>query len=234
MKLFNRNVKFLSIAWQSKIYYLHLKSLDEKALSFINKNSLDGEVLIVDNGSTDSSPEIAASLGATVIYEPHQGYGRALRTGLREARGEVVIFGDCDSTYDFKNLEPIYEPLASGEYDFITGDRFSGLMEEGAMSLSHHLGVPFLSWCGRRKFHVKIHDWHCGLRGIRRDALERMMLRCDGMEFATEMIAEAAKHQLRISEVPVVLRMAKEERHEKLRTIRDGFRHLWYILKTPR
>ena len=99
------------------------------------------------------------------------------------------------------------------------------------MSFSHRLGVPFLSWCGRVKFGVKIHDWHCGIRGIRLDALQKLNLKTDGMEFATEMIAEAARHNLRIGEVSVPLKKAQNERTEKLRTIRDGFRHLWYIIK---
>ena len=190
-----------------------------------------GEILIVDNNSTDRSASIAKECGARVVTEPRPGYGRALRTGLRKARGEVIIFGDCDSTYDFANLDPIYLPLAENQYDFMTGDRFAGQMEEGAMSWSHKLGVPFLSWCGRVKFGVKIHDWHCGIRGIRRDALEKCEFRTTGMEFATEMIAEVSRKKLRIGEVSVPLKKAKEERTEKRRTIRDGFRHLWYIMR---
>ena len=166
-----------------------------------------------------------------MIKEYRRGYGRALRTGLAAAKGEVIIFGDCDSTYDFANLDPLYQPLAENKADFMTGDRFAGQMEDGAMSWSHKLGVPFLSWCGRVKFGVKIHDWHCGIRGIRKDALERLTLKTDGMEFATEMIAEASRKDLRIGEVSVPLKRARGERKEKLRTIRDGLRHLWYIIK---
>ena len=190
-----------------------------------------GEVLLIDNNSTDRSAAIAKDCGARVVTEPRPGYGRALRTGLRKARGDVIIFGDCDSTYDFSNLDPIYLPLAENQYDFITGDRLAGQMEDGAMSWSHKLGVPFLSWFGRVKFGVKIHDWHCGIRGIRRDALQKLSLQTDGMEFATEMIAEASRKGLRIGEVSVPLKRAQNERQEKLRTIRDGFRHLWYIVR---
>lgn len=190
-----------------------------------------GEVLIVDNNSTDRSAAIAEECGARVVSELRQGYGRALRTGLRKAHGNVIIFGDCDSTYDFSNLDSIYLPLAENKYDFITGDRFAGQMEDGAMSWSHKLGVPFLSWCGRVKFSVKIHDWHCGIRGIRKDALKKCRFRTTGMEFATEMIAEASRKDLRIGEVSVPLKKAQEERTEKLRTIRDGLRHLWYIMR---
>ena len=203
----------------------------DQAQSYLLSRILSGEILVVDNDSTDNSAAIAASHGATVITEHRRGYGRALRTGLEKARGDVIIFGDCDSTYDFSNLDPIYTPLATGEADFVTGDRFGGLMEQGAMSWSHRLGVPFLSICGRLKFGIQIHDWHCGIRGITRTALEKLDLRCDGMEFATEMIAEVARHHLRYAEVSVPLKKARNERTEKLRTVRDGFRHLWFILR---
>ena len=203
----------------------------DEAKNYMSKREIVAEILVVDNGSTDRSAEIANEHGAIVIKEPHRGYGRALRTGLAAASGEVIIFGDCDSTYDFANLDPIYLPLAEDKVDFMTGDRFGGQMEDGAMSWSHKLGVPFLSWCGRIKFGIKIHDWHCGIRGIRKDALEKLNLKTDGMEFATEMIAEASRKGLRIGEVSVPLKRAQNERQEKLRTIRDGFRHLWYIVR---
>ena len=203
----------------------------DQAQSYIDYYDLCGEILVVDNDSTDQSTEIASAHGATLIKERLRGYGRALRTGLAAANGEVIIFGDCDSTYDFANLDPIYLPLAKNKVDFMTGDRFGGQMEDGAMSWSHKLGVPFLSWCGRVKFGVRIHDWHCGIRGIRKDSLQKLNLQTDGMEFATEMIAEASRKGLRIGEVSVPLRKAQNERQEKLRTIRDGFRHLWYIVR---
>ena len=201
-----------------------------QAQSYLASRGLPGEILVVDNNSTDRSAEIAESLGARVIKETRRGYGRALRTGLSAASGTVIVFGDCDSTYDFSNLDPIYLPLADDEYDFVTGDRFAGEMEKGAMSFSHKLGVPFLSWCGRVKFGVRIHDWHCGIRGIRKDALEQCEFKSDGMEFATEMIAEMSRKGLRIGEVSVPLRKSRNARQEKLRTVRDGFRHLWFIL----
>ena len=203
----------------------------DEAKAYLLSRGLTGEILVVDNDSTDRSAEIASAHGAAVIKECRRGYGRALRTGLAAAKGEVIIFGDCDSTYDFANLDPIYQPLAENKVDFMTGDRFGGQMEDGAMSWSHKLGVPFLSWCGRVKFGVKIHDWHCGIRGIRKDALQKLNLQTDGMEFATEMIAEASRKGLRIGEVSVPLKKAQNERQEKLRTIRDGFRHLWYIVR---
>lgn len=203
----------------------------EEARAYLHSRGLRGEILVVDNKSTDRSAAIAAEHGARVITEERRGYGRTLRTGLQKARGAVVIFGDCDSTYDFSNLDALYIPLADNRLDFMTGDRFAGQMEKGAMSLSHRLGVPFLSWCGRVKFKVKIHDFHCGIRGIRKDALDKLDLKSNGMEFATEMIAEAVRKGLRIGEVSVPLKKAKYQRREKLRTVRDGFRHLWFIIK---
>ena len=203
----------------------------EQAQEYLRSNGLSGEVIVVDNDSIDKSAKIATGHGATVIKEHQRGYGKALRTGLAAAKGEVIIFGDCDSTYDFTNLDSIYLPLAENKVDFMTGDRFCGQMEDGAMSWSHKLGVPFLSYCGRIKFSVNIHDWHCGIRGIRKDALQKLNLQTDGMEFATEMIVEASRKGLRIGEVSVPLKRAQNERQEKLRTIRDGFRHLWYIIK---
>ena len=202
-----------------------------QAQSYISSRYLEGEILVVDNNSSDRSAEIAEGLGAKVVKESKRGYGRALRTGIKEATGYVIIFGDCDSTYDFSDLDPLYIPLSTNQYDFITGDRFAGQMEKGAMSFSHKLGVPFLSWCGRVKFGVKLHDWHCGIRGIRRNALAKCEFRTDGMEFATEMIVEVSRKGLRIGEVSVPLRKSQNERQEKLRTIHDGFRHLWYIFK---
>ena len=203
----------------------------EQAQFYLRKQNLNGEILVVDNNSTDRSAKIAEESGARVIKENRRGYGRALRTGLENAEGNVIIFGDCDSTYDFLHLDPIYLPLAENRLDFVSGDRFAGLMEDGAMSMSHKLGVPFLSWLGRMKFNVELHDWHCGIRGIRKDALKKLELKTEGMEFATEMIAEASRKGLRIGETSVPLRKARKEREEKLRTVRDGLRHLWYIIK---
>lgn len=203
----------------------------EQAWRYLNVHCINGEVMIVDNNSEDGSKQIAIEKGATVISEPRRGYGRTLRTGLERANSEVIIFGDCDSTYDFSDLDPIYLPLKENQVDFITGDRFAGKMEKGAMSVFHRMGVPLLSLCGRKKFGIQIHDFHCGIRGIRKDALDRCSFHTDGMEFATEMIAEASREDLRIAEVSVPLKVSQKKRKTKLRTIRDGFRHLWYIIR---
>lgn len=206
----------------------------DEAREFLSNNDLTGEIIVVDNGCTDGSAEIAKKHGARVIKESQRGYGRAIRTGLAASRGKAVVFGDCDMTYDFLHMEGIVRPLLDGTYDFMIGDRFAGQMENGAMPLSHRIGVPLLSLAGRLKFHVNVHDFHCGIRGVTREALEKMDLRTNGMEFATEIIAEAARLDLRIGQVSVPLRKCDFDRKPKLRTIRDGLRHLKYIVLTKR
>ncbi len=206
-------------------------SVDE-AMKFIKNNSLRGEVIVVDNGSTDRSAQVAKSHGARVISEPIRGYGRALRTGFEAAFGNVLIMGDCDTTYDFLNLEKMYKPLADNDCDMVIGNRFAGGIKKGAMPLSHRWGVRFLSYCGRKKFKVKVYDFHCGIRGFRRSALDKMELKTESMEFATELIGEAARKGLKIMEIPVPLRKCEAKRKSKLRTIRDGLRHLKYIVRS--
>ncbi len=203
-------------------------SVDE-AIRFMEENAVWGEVLVVDNCSTDNSPKVAKEHGARIITEPRKGYGRALRTGFEQAKGRVIIMGDCDTTYDFYHLKDMYQPLTNGEYHMVIGNRYAGGIEKGAMPISHKLGVRFLSYCGRKKFGVNVYDFHCGIRGFTKEAYNKMELKTDGMEFATEIIAEAARNKLTIKEIPVPLKRCKYNRKSKLRTIRDGFRHLRYI-----
>lgn len=202
----------------------------DEAWEFIRKYHIDGEVLGVDNGSADDSAANAVKHGAGVITEGKRGYGSAIRRGITESRGKVLIIGDCDTTYDFLHLEALYQPLSEGSCDMVIGNRYEGGIGQGAMSRSHRWGVRFLSFCGRIRFHSNVYDFHCGLRGLSRKAAETLELDTDGMEFATEMIAEAARKRLRIAQVPVILRRCEYKRQSKLRTVRDGFRHLRYIL----
>ncbi|MBP3205474.1 MAG: glycosyltransferase family 2 protein [Lachnospiraceae bacterium] len=202
----------------------------ETAKLFLRQNGIRGEILVVNNGSTDRSALVAERSGARVICVEKPGYGRALRAGLKASRGKVIIMGDCDATYDFREVGMIYELLADGAYDVVIGDRFSGGIEEGAMPQSHYWGVRWLSFLGRMRFHTDVKDFHCGLRGITRDALKRLQFRTAGMEFATEMIAVAKKAGLRIGQVPVSLRKCRFEHRSKVRIVRDGVRHLEYIL----
>lgn len=202
----------------------------DEAGAFLEKYRLKGEVLVVDNGSVDASARLAEQHGARVITENRPGYGNAIRAGLAASAGNVVIIGDCDTTYDFLHLEEMYRLLAEGECDMVIGNRYAGGMKPGSMSWSHRWGVRFLSWCARARFHTEVYDFHCGLRGLSRSAIEELAFHTGGMEFATEMIAEAAAHRLRISQVPVTLRRCEYGRESKLRTVRDGLRHLGYII----
>lgn len=205
----------------------------QEAAAFLKKTRIPGEILVVDNGSTDGSSAIAENCGARVILQPRKGYGNALRTGMANSRGRIIILGDCDTTYDFLHLEELYEMLSSGQWDMVIGNRFAGGMEKGSMSLSHKWGVRFLSWLGRKRLHTDIYDFHCGLRGLTRAAAETLELRTEGMEFATEMIAEAVRQGLSLGQTAVPLRKCNHSRQSKLRTLRDGLRHLVYIIRYP-
>ncbi len=189
-----------------------------------------GEVLVVDNASTDRSAEIALKNGARVVREDNPGYGCALRRGIAEAEGNVIVMADCDTTYVFKDFVRMYHMLSEEGYDMVIGDRFAGDMEKGAMPLSHHIGVRFLSWSARVRFHTDVRDFHCGLRGLTKEARNKVIYNTEGMEFATEMIGKAAMAGLKIGQMPAGLNKSFVPRKPKLRTIPDGFRHLKYIM----
>lgn len=201
----------------------------DEARQFMDEHHINGEIIVVDNASEDVSATVALEHGAKVITEKRKGYGSAIRTGIANSTGKVLIIGDADTTYDFGHLEEMYQPLANGIFDMVIGNRYAGGFEKGAMPWTHKWGVKFLSYCGRKRFGVEVYDFHCGLRAVTRQAVEQLSFHTEGMEFATEMIAEAAKKNLRIKQVPVHLRKCEYARKSKLRTIRDGFRHLRYI-----
>ena len=201
-----------------------------KAKAFLEKNNIDGEVLISDNGSTDGSPEIAAAEGARVVHAPVKGYGSALIKGCEEAKGRYVIMGDCDDSYDLSDLMPFLEKLREG-YDLVVGNRFEGGIEKGAMPWSHrYIGNPFLSFVGRKRFHSKVRDFHCGLRGYSTESIRSLGLHSTGMEYASEMIAAAELKGLKVTEVPTTLKKDGRSRPPHLRSIRDGWRHLKLLL----
>lgn len=201
-----------------------------KALDYMREAGIDGEVIVADNGSDDGSPEIAARAGARVVHVPAKGYGSALLAGIEASRGTYVIMGDADDSYDFTRLEPFVERLREG-YDLVMGNRFAGGILPGAMPPLHrYLGNPVLTWVGRLFFRSPLRDFHCGLRGFSREAVGRLNLRTTGMEFASEMVVKASLFGLRVAEVPVTLSPDGRSRPPHLRSWRDGWRHLRFLL----
>jgi len=189
-----------------------------------------GEVLVADNGSTDGSRELAAAHGARVVPVAERGYGAALLAGIEAARGRYVVMGDADLSYDFSEAGRYLDKLREG-YDLVMGNRFDGAIEPGAMpSLHRYVGNPVLSGLGRLFFGSPVGDFHSGMRGFRRDGMTGLHLRTTGMEFASEMIVRASLAKLRIGEVPTTLRPDRRGRPPHLRTWRDGWRHLRFLL----
>jgi glycosyltransferase involved in cell wall biosynthesis len=201
-----------------------------KARTFIEANHIAAEILVADNGSTDDSRAIAARAGATVIPVAERGYGSALSAGIRAARGKYVILGDSDASYDFSDLMPFMEKLRAG-CQLVMGNRFKGGIQPGAMPALHrYLGNPILSGLGRLFFNTPVRDFHCGLRGFDRQAILDLDLQTTGMEFASEMVVKAALAGLKIAEVPTRLYPDGRDRPPHLRTWRDGWRHLRFLL----
>jgi len=201
----------------------------QKASSFLKKNNIQGEVCIADNGSTDGSIEIAKRCGARVISVSEKGYGSALKGGIQAAKGHYIIMGDADDSYDFEHLEPFVEKLRKG-HDLVMGNRFKGGISPGAMPWLHkYIGNPVLSFIGRLFFHPPCADFHCGLRGFRRDAILSLNLITPGMEFASEMVVKASLEGLKITEVPTTLKPDGRSRPPHLRSWRDGWRHLRFM-----
>jgi len=199
-----------------------------QARGWIERSGLRGEVLVVDNGSDDGSAWIAERAGARVVFEEERGYGAACIRGLQEARGACVIMGDADGTYDFNELDPIYQPLQS-DAEIVLGNRLTGKLDRGAMPFLHRtIGTPIITFLLRLFSGSRVGDSQCGLRGIRKDAFLELGLKAKGMEFASEMLLKAVRCKLRIAEVPITYRCRAGE--SKLSTFRDGWRHLRLLL----
>lgn len=201
-----------------------------KAVTWLQQNGVKGEVLVADNGSTDGSQALAAAAGARVVPIASKGYGAALQGGIEAARGRFVIMGDSDDSYDFANLGAFLEKLRAG-YQLVMGNRFRGGIARGAMPPLHrYLGNPVLTTIGRILFRSPCGDFHCGLRGFARDAILNLRLQTTGMEFASEMVVKATLAKLRIAEVPTTLSPDGRSRPPHLRSWRDGWRHLRFLL----
>ncbi|MFE6257028.1 glycosyltransferase family 2 protein [Agromyces sp. NPDC057865] len=202
----------------------------DKAQGYLERSGVVGEVVIADNGSTDGSQDIARAHGARVVDVPAKGYGSALMGGIDAARGEYVIMGDADDSYDFSRLDPFVERLRAGD-ELVMGNRFKGGIAEGAMPPLHkYLGNPVLSWIGRVLFRSPIGDFHCGLRGFNRRSILNLHLQTTGMEFASEVVVKSTLGGLRVSEVPTTLDKDGRSRPPHLRSWRDGWRHLRFLL----
>ena len=201
-----------------------------QALNAIKASNIDGEVVVADNGSTDGSQAIAIATGARVVDVPSRGYGAALIAGIESAQGRYILMADADASYHFDHL-PRFLPKLDEGYDLVMGNRFSGSIEPGAMPPLHrYLGNPVLSAIGRIFFAIPVRDFHCGLRAFRRDSILALNLRTTGMEFASEMVVKSSLASLRMTEVPTTLSPDGRSRPPHLRSWRDGWRHLRFLL----
>ena len=202
----------------------------KSAVDALERYGIRGEVIVADNGSTDGSQQIAREFGARVVPVERLGYGSALQSGIAAARGQFVLMGDADDTYDFSQLNEFVAKLQEG-FDLVMGNRFRGKILPGAMPALHrYLGNPVLTGLGRLFFKSPVGDFHCGLRAFRKDAIERLGLRTLGMEFASEMVVKATAFGLRVTEIPTTLSPDRRDRPPHLRTWRDGWRHLRFLL----
>ncbi len=201
-----------------------------KSLNFLSKNNINGEVLIVDNGSKDKSIEKIKNTKARLIKEEFKGYGSALITGIKNAKGKYIIIGDSDDSYDFNNLMPFIIKLRENN-DLVIGNRFKGGIEKGAMPFLHKLGVPFLTFLGNIIYKTNLGDYHCGLRGFNKEKILNLNLECLGMDFASELIIKSKKANYKIVEIPITLKKDGRGRKSHLRTFKDGMLHVKCLLR---
>lgn len=207
-----------------------LATVIQKTAAGLQRQGIIGEIIVADNGSTDGSQEIARAEGATVVHVPQRGYGAALHGGISVARASYVVMGDADDSYDLAAIEPFLEHLRNGA-DVVMGNRFAGRIMPKAMPWLHQwLGNPVLSWLGRTLYASNVGDFHCGLRAFTKDAWIAMHLQTSGMEYASEMVIKASLFGMRIEEVPITLYKDGRSRPPHLRTWRDGWRHLRFML----
>ncbi|MCR5108909.1 MAG: glycosyltransferase family 2 protein [Lachnospiraceae bacterium] len=202
----------------------------DEVREYLESQGRSYEIIVVDNCSTDGSAREATEHSARVVKEDRPGYGFAIRRGIKEATGDFLIIMDCDLTYDPKDIGPILD-LMERDFDMVIGDRFLGTIDKGAMSLLHRIGIHALSFIGRIRYKTDIRDFHCGIRGVKKDTAQSLKFRTGGMEFATEMIEKACRENLKTGQTPANLRKCPKSRKSKLRTFRDGMRHLLFMIK---
>lgn len=201
----------------------------EKAQSTLKSLGIVGEVIIADNGSTDDSVAIAQNLDVHVVHQQTRGYGAAYLAGFAAAKGQYIIMGDSDNTYDFTDIERFITPLQQG-FDFVIGNRFKGEILHGAMPWANrYIGNPILSGMLRLLFRTNISDSHCGMRSFTAAAYKQMDMKTTGMEFASEMVIKAVEAKLKIQEIPITYH--PRDGDSKLNAIRDAARHIHFMLK---
>ena len=201
----------------------------KKAKNFIEKNSIDGEILVVNNNSIDKTEKIARINGARVVKEENKGYGNALRKGIEKAQGKYIIMGDADDSYNFLEIKEMYDTLING-CDLVIGNRFYHI-QKGAMKFSHrYIGTPLLNHLVNHKYKVKIKDVNCGLRGFKKEKIKGLNLKSEGMEFASEMIIKAIKNNLKICQVNINFYKDARKGKGHLHAFKDGIRHIKVIL----
>lgn len=202
----------------------------QKARSSLNQHGIAGEIIIADNGSTDKSVEIAEAHGAKVVHVAEKGYGNALKGGFQAAQGKYIIMADADDSYELDNLIPFVQKLREG-YDLVMGNRFKGGILPGAMPWHHrYIGNPVLSFIGKLFFRSPANDFHCGIRGFTKTAIETINPQTSGMEFASEIVIKASILGMKVCEVPTRLFPDGRDRPPHLRSFRDGWRHLRFLL----
>lgn len=203
----------------------------KKCLESFKKLGINGEVVVSDNGSTDGTTKLSENLGARVEVCMEKGYGCALRYGFQKAKGRYVIMGDGDNSYDFRLIPGFYNKISEGDYDMVIGTRLKGYIHKGAMPFLHrYLGNPVLTFILNFFFRTRISDSQCGMRMFRNESLQKLNLQCTGMEFASELLVKAAWAKFKIAEIPIEFFKDGRSRKPYLRTWRDGWRHLKYLV----
>ncbi|MCC7551125.1 MAG: glycosyltransferase family 2 protein [Methanobacterium sp.] len=205
------------------------KTVRSVPLKKLHDIGLETEILVVDNASTDNTGKEAAEAGARVVLEPKRGYGNAYIRGFTEAQGDIMVMGDADGTYPFDEMAEFIQPILKGEAEFVIGSRLKGDIKPGAMPALHkYIGNPFLTWVLNALFSTGISDAHCGMRAMTREAWNKLGLKTSGMEFASEMVIEASRKKLKITEIPITY--YPREGESKLSSFSDGWRHLRFMM----
>ncbi|WP_414468689.1 glycosyltransferase family 2 protein [Methanobacterium sp. ACI-7] len=195
----------------------------------LRENGLDVEIVVVDNASTDNTAQEAREAGARVVFGEKRGYGNAYLKGFSEAKGDIIVMGDADGTYPFEMTYEFIQPILKGEADFVMGSRLKGDIKKGAMPALHkYIGNPFLTWLLNALFKSGISDSHCGMRAIKKETINLLGLKSPGMEFASEMVIEAARKNVKIAEIPI--NYYPREGESKLSSFTDGWRHVRFMM----